>query len=59
MPSGARVERLFSARMQLLEPKRDTTSDKNFEISLLLEFDEYYLFYRIVLFFSHCRRWFR
>lgn len=43
IPSSAHVERLFSAGGQLLEQRRGATSDRNFEITLLLKFNKYFL----------------
>jgi len=62
MPSSARIERFFSIGRQPLEPRRETNSDKNVEASLFLEFNEYYLFYKIVsdklYYISDYRSWF-
>lgn len=40
VPSSAHVERLFSAGGQLFEKRRSSITDKNFEMTLLLKFNE-------------------
>jgi len=40
VPSSAHVERLFSAGGQLFEKRRSSIADKNFEMTLLLKFNE-------------------
>jgi len=42
-PSSAHVERLFSAGGHFLEQRRGSTLDHNFEKSLLLKFNKYFL----------------
>jgi len=40
VPSSAHVERLFSAGGQLFDKRRASIADKNFEMTLLLKFNE-------------------
>lgn len=40
VPSSPHVERLFSAGGQLFDKKRASIADKNFEMTLLLKFNE-------------------
>jgi len=42
-PSSAHVERLFSAGGQLLSERRGSIADDNFEKTLLLKFNKYFL----------------
>jgi len=42
IPSSAHVERLFSAGGQLLNKRRGSMADKNFEMTLLLKFNKYF-----------------
>jgi len=42
VPSSAHVERLFSAGGQLLNKRRGSMADQNFEMTLLLKFNKYF-----------------
>jgi len=42
IPSSAHVERLFSAGGQLLNKRRGSMADHNFEMTLLLKFNKYF-----------------